>query len=58
VSLELAKRERWTRGYVSIVGLNLHMHRGVVANSVGDAELTAALLLPHELEHVHVARAD
>jgi hypothetical protein len=34
------------------------MHRDVVANSVADAELTAAFLLPRELEHVQVARAD
>jgi hypothetical protein len=32
------------------------MHRDIAANSIGNYELTAALLLPHELEHVAVPR--
>jgi hypothetical protein len=35
-------------GHVAAASLNLHMHHDVVANSVGDDELTAALLLAHE----------
>jgi hypothetical protein len=46
------------RGHVSVARPNLQMHRDVVANSVGDNELTAALLLPHELEHVRVPGPD
>lgn len=38
--------------------LEPHTHREVVANSVDHDELTAALLLPHELEHVRVLRPD
>jgi hypothetical protein len=33
------------------------MHRGVIASSFGDDELTAELLLHHELEHVGVPRS-
>jgi hypothetical protein len=34
------------------------MHRDVVVNLFGDDELTAELLLRHELEHVNVPRSD
>lgn len=41
-------------GLVCVASSNLHMHRDVIASSFGDDELTAALLLHHELEHVGV----
>jgi hypothetical protein len=44
--------------HVAAAGPNLHTHRHVVANSFGDDDLTAALLLVHELKHVRVPGPD
>jgi hypothetical protein len=45
-------------GLVCVASSNVHMHRDVIASSFGDGELTAALLLHHELEHVGGPRPD
>jgi hypothetical protein len=57
VLLRLTERERRSSGPCSSPARTC-MHSGVIDHSVGGDELTPALLLRHELAHVHVPRPD